>query len=70
MNWEFIVRDVHKQLGSIYYVRFRSGLLLQKFIIKYHQLRMRDMFTTFYFISKVMLTKPKASLRKVGLLSE
>jgi hypothetical protein len=68
MNWEFIVRDVHKQLRCIYYVRFRSGLLLQKFIIKDHQLRMRDMFTTFYFISKAMLTKPKVSLQKVALL--
>jgi hypothetical protein len=57
MNWEFIVRDVHKQLGCIYYVRLRCGLLLERFIIKDNQLRMRDMFTTFYFMSKAMLTK-------------
>jgi hypothetical protein len=59
-----LINNLAILLAAFYYVRLRSGLLLQKFIIKDHQLRIRDMFTTFYFMPKAMLTKRKVKPSK------
>jgi hypothetical protein len=42
----------------------RSQLLGRKLIIKDHQLRIRKMLTTCYFISRAVLTKVKVNLVK------